>query len=139
LNPTVKIASAYKCDFGILGNCQGYLVNSNYAFWDGHQFMDSHDQCHLITSCNQIPDVCDIRTDFSCDKGEYVCQPLHSSGSWCQGTVLSRTDPEPCPEQVTGKYCRLLFGKNSCVLHMLMKDIASLMSIFACRLPRIVL
>jgi hypothetical protein len=101
LNPTVKIVSEYKCDFGILGNCQGYLVNSNYPFWDGHQFTDPQ-QCHLITSCNQIQDVCDIRTDFSCEKGKYVCKPRYDR-HWCQGTVLSRKEPEPCPEQVTSK------------------------------------
>jgi prepilin-type processing-associated H-X9-DG protein len=104
-SPTVKIHGAYKCDFGILGSCQGYLVNSNYAFWDGHKFMDPHQQqqCHLITSCRQIPDVCDTRNDFSCDKGEYICKPRYDATSWCQGKVLSKTDPEPCPEQVTGK------------------------------------
>jgi hypothetical protein len=108
-NPTVKIASTYSCDLGILGTCQGYLVNSNYVFWDqegGRQFLDPPQHCHLITSCQQIQDVCDTTSDLSCDKGEYVCRPLHDKSSWCQGKVVSPTDPEPCPEKVTGKYCQ---------------------------------
>ena len=124
-----KISAAYKCDFGILGTCQGYIVNSNYVFWDHNkrQFIDptqqqqQQQQCHLITSCHQLQDVCDTRNyEFSCGMGEYVCHPLHSDDGtlWCQGTVLSATDPEPCPEQVTGCHELLAsFDHCDCTLH----------------------